>query len=52
MVEAGGSVEEKHAKGTVGYAQFAYRSKAKKADREALVMALTTGAQTLTAVAA
>lgn len=41
VLKAGGSVEEKFEKGTIGHAQFAYTTKRSKAEREAAVTVLT-----------
>jgi hypothetical protein len=40
VAQAGGKVDDKFAAGTLGAAQFAYTSKAKKADRVAMVTVL------------
>jgi len=41
VLRAGGNPEPRFAEGSLGYAQFAYRRPAKKADRETRVAALT-----------
>jgi hypothetical protein len=41
LVEAGGKLGLKFEKGTVGHAQFAYKTKRSKAEREAAVTVLT-----------